>query len=358
MHLTIHTGGKTQEQILILDNPLQLASTAGLYVIQQTLPIGKTIEFPLFEPTSMSMQTTTYEILDKENLTIDDIDYAATKVKFTLGQLQSTMWLDEMGRTLKEEMPGGMMAIRESKEKALQLDGSDDAPADLLVSYAVPADKEIPNPRQITYCRLQLSNIELPSGLEGDMQKVLHKTPIIVEINSPQEKDLINANTDNYSAEYLEASIMIQSDNEEIIKQAQKIIGDTNNAWEKAQLLNEWVFENLNKIPTFSIPSALDILKNRSGDCNEHTTLYVALARAVDIPSRIAVGVVYLDGSFYYHAWPEIWLNNSWIPLEPTFGQSIADATHLRLASGGLDKQIELLNIMGKMQIKIINFSE
>ena len=43
-----------------------------------------------------------------------------------------------------------------------------------------------------------------------------------------------------------------------------------------------------------SLPSALEVLKTRVGDCNEHTTLYVAMARSLGIPARIAVGLVYL----------------------------------------------------------------
>ena len=64
----------------------------------------------------------------------------------------------------------------------------------------------------------------------------------------------------------------------------------------------------IEKKPTVSLPSALEVLKTRVGDCNEHTALYVAMARALGIPARIAVGLVYLRGAFYYHAWAEVWL--------------------------------------------------
>ena len=53
-----------------------------------------------------------------------------------------------------------------------------------------------------------------------------------------------------------------------------------------------------------------------AGDCNEHTVLFVALARALGLPARTAVGLVYLDGSFYYHAWPEVWLGE-WVAVDP-----------------------------------------
>jgi transglutaminase-like putative cysteine protease len=95
------------------------------------------------------------------------------------------------------------------------------------------------------------------------------------------------------------------------------------------------------------------------GDCNEHTALYVALARAAGIPSRIAVGLVHVRGAFYYHAWPEVYLagpagRGAWWPVDPTFDQFPADATHVRLTRGGLDRQAALTQVLGRLKIDIL----
>ena len=87
------------------------------------------------------------------------------------------------------------------------------------------------------------------------------------------------------------------------------------------------------------------------GDCNEHTQLSVALSRAAGIPARVAAGLAYVDGKFYYHAWPEIWLER-WVAIDPTFGQFPADAAHLRFTVGGLGRQAELLRLMGPLKIR------
>ncbi len=74
-----------------------------------------------------------------------------------------------------------------------------------------------------------------------------------------------------------------------------------------------------------SLPSAAEVLRTRVGDCNEHTALFVALARAAGLPARIAVGLVYLRGGFYYHAWPEVYVEERgrglWLPVDPTLNQ-------------------------------------
>ena len=82
-------------------------------------------------------------------------------------------------------------------------------------------------------------------------------------------------------------------------------------------------------------------------------TLQPALARAAGLPTRIAVGLVYEGGYFYYHAWPEVLLGD-WFPLDPTLGQYPADATHIRLLTGGLREQYRLGGIIGKLKIEVL----
>ena len=112
----------------------------------------------------------------------------------------------------------------------------------------------------------------------------------------------------------------------------------------RAEALTRFVNSTVQKKPTVSLPSAREVLRTRIGDCNEHTALFVAMSRAAGIPARIAVGLAYVRGAFYYHAWPEIYIDEGaargfWLPVDPTFNQFPADATHFRLARGGLDKQ-------------------
>jgi hypothetical protein len=58
-------------------------------------------------------------------------------------------------------------------------------------------------------------------------------------------------------------------------------------------------------------------------------------------------------GKFYYHAWPEVWLND-WVAVDPTFGQFPADAAHLRFAVGGLAQQADLIRLIGNLKIDVL----
>ena len=154
--------------------------------------------------------------------------------------------------------------------------------------------------------------------------------------------------------ETLEAEPLIQSDDPRIQDEARQAVGrEQRDPRAAAGILTARVDRMLAKSVTFSIPSALQVLDSRQGDCNEHTVLYVAMARALGLPARTAVGLVYLNGSFFYHAWPEVWLGQ-WVAVDPTFGQYPADAAHIRFVVGGLAQQVEIIRLIGRLNIEVV----
>jgi transglutaminase-like putative cysteine protease len=114
------------------------------------------------------------------------------------------------------------------------------------------------------------------------------------------------------------------------------------------------VHDSLEKRTSIGVPNAQTVLRTRSGDCNEHAQLFTAMARFLGIPTRVAAGLAYVDGKFYYHAWPEVYLTD-WVAVDPTFGQVPADAGHLRFTVGGLSRQAELLRLIGTLKIDVVS---
>jgi hypothetical protein len=44
-----------------------------------------------------------------------------------------------------------------------------------------------------------------------------------------------------------------------------------------------------------------------------------------------------------------------WLPVDPTLNEFPADATHLRLARGGLDKQAAILPLIGRLKMTVLD---
>jgi len=217
----------------------------------------------------------------------------------------------------------------------------------------IPADP-IKGSSQVTYLRARLKGVPLQGfQLDNDRQTLKEDVIEIRKEDHPAAYRLPYSGKE--LADYLLPNALIQSDDKKIMEQTARILSGEKNAYEAAKKLNDWVYTALTKKPVVSIPSALEVLSQLEGDCNEHTALYTALARAAGIPTRMAAGIVYMENGFYYHAWPEVWVG-TWMAVDPTFNQFPADATHIRFATGNLDRQSDIIKLVGKLKVEVLEY--
>jgi transglutaminase-like putative cysteine protease len=252
----------------------------------------------------------------------------------------------------------GLISVLETQQEATALAVSDTMRADMLEAAAIvpvmSRRQRIADPRDVTRLRLRFVGAELPAAeVNGSGQTVDGET---IELTDPRE--LVAGAAPADLERYLHAEPFIESDAPEIKAEAERMVAGVTGTRNRAERLTREVNALLDKKPTVSLPSALEVLRTRVGDCNEHTALFVALARSLGIPARINVGVVYVHGAFYYHAWPEVFIDDGpkrglWLPVDPTFNHYPADATHLRLARGGLEKQAAILPMIGSVKMYV-----
>jgi hypothetical protein len=122
---------------------------------------------------------------------------------------------------------------------------------------------------------------------------------------------------------------------------------------EKAARLVDWVFRNLTKSLATNLATASQVLARRAGDCTEHALLFVALARAAGLPARELSGLVYMGDElrrFGWHAWAEVELGGRWVAVDPSWGEHIANATHLTL---GVGEDSDWIATMGALTIAL-----
>ncbi len=84
---------------------------------------------------------------------------------------------------------------------------------------------------------------------------------------------------------FLQPTAFIQSDDPDILDLVRQQTGREKNAYAVVRNLTSWVYKNIEKKPTLSVPSALEVLATKQGDCNEHAVLLTALCRAAGIPA-------------------------------------------------------------------------
>jgi transglutaminase-like putative cysteine protease len=153
--------------------------------------------------------------------------------------------------------------------------------------------------------------------------------------------------------EYLQAEPYLEVRVPAMLRQGIAIIRNEREPAEIVRLLTQWVSDSVARTSQPGDPGAIAILKTKSGDASGHAQLFTALARSLDIPTRVVSGAVRIDGRFYFHTWAEVFLRD-WVAVDPTFGQFPADAGHIRLAIGGFERQSALKRRMRSLHIEIV----
>ena len=362
--IAITSGGSTRTETRELDAIPVLSQNFSRLLAGGRLTAGSRQQWTIFDPATLRNQPVTVQIGDREIVrNVGERPMPAFRVEMEYQGLQTTSWITDTGDVVREESPLGLITVRESVDRAQTLSVPGRVQSDLLEAAAVvPAMRQrIDQPRDVRRLRLELDGADLTSAdMQGAGQTVRGST---IELTDTQTLEAGPADVD--ADEYLKPEPLIESDAPEIRAEAEKAIAGAVGTRARAEKLTRYVNALLDKKPTVSLPSALEVLRTKVGDCNEHTALYVAMARSIGIPARIAVGLTYvrgITGAFYYHAWPEVYIDEGsgrglWLPVDPTLNEFPADATHVRLARGGLDKQASILPLIGRIKMRVLDMT-
>jgi Transglutaminase-like superfamily len=352
--LRMTTGGQEQKQHLDTKGPLYMPLTARSRLAAMGLEAGRSLKVEAFDPSAMAGHPIELVVEGRAALELGGEKRDAWLVHESFRGLQSRVWLDDEGRVLKEEGPMGLVALREEPKVALSGGWETDAAFDLTAAVAIPVKQPLANPRSLDALTVRLGGLgelePIDDGRQSYRQGVLHI--------ARENVGALGSYSLPYAAERwrddLAATPFLQVDDPSIRRASAEALGGETDARRAADRLRRWVFDSLAKVPTASIPNAVQVLQMRAGDCNEHAVLYAALARAAGLPARVIAGVVYLDGAFLYHAWNEVWLGGGWLSVDAALDQLPADATHIKLLSGGPEAHAALAAVVGRLSIEIV----
>jgi hypothetical protein len=359
LFITMKTADVTsRKKIHLMENPYLNLSIVP-YILREGLKPGNTATIPVINPLDMSQEYLNVEVLGKDYLMSMGEKKTVYKLKGSLDGFNTMIWLTEKGEVLREDSPMGFSLVKEEKDSAMKLTKPS---IDVVTQVSIPFNLLV-STDTIKYLKVRLSGINLKrlevdggrQRLSGDILEItqesresmvahdLHPTPFLEE----GERIFLN--------EYLKETVFVQSKDPAIVALSKEIIGEQRDFLEMTRLIYEWVYKNIKKVPMITMPVATEVLNMRRGDCNEHTVLFTVISRSAGVPTRIAVGLTYQKEFFYYHAWPEVYFNE-WVAVDPTLGQFPADASHIRILTGDMDRQQQLLSIIGKLKLEGIEY--
>lgn len=292
--------------------------------------------------------------VDKEILGVTHKTIEVHETYDALPGLVARSWFNPDGERLMQTIPiaGGVSTILVSKERALS---SEPGEMDALIELAAPCSIRMPYPYSTESALYEVevtegSPQELARILKSDRQSVLKTQGNRVWFHTrsvtgdPDKSYPIPFESNSEFHDYLVGNNWLQSDDPAMRAAAAAVIGDEIDALAAAKKLETWVYETIrDKNMTVGFASAKEVLDNPSGDCSEHAVLLAAALRAVGIPARVSMGLLYWNQKFAGHAWAEAWVGE-WVPLDGTMARPFVSAAHIDLGQSSLnDEGIEEL---------------
>jgi hypothetical protein len=261
-------------------------------------------------------------------------------------EYDARVFVDADGQILKSEQDvmGGLVYYRTTKEAALAPAGP--VKVDIVMHSVVKVPQKISNPDQTRHVqyRISLKDSEPAKMFPADARQSVRAeesspNSAVLEVKSvgPLDGEAVAGAVDE---QYRKPNALIDSDDVRVRGLATRVTRGLIDPWEKATAINRWVAQNLrDKNFKLAFASASEVARNLSGDCTEHSVLAAAMCRAVGVPSRVVVGLIYVDdlAGFGYHMWAEVFVNNRWVAIDPSWNQTTVDAVHIKLSDTSLD---------------------
>lgn len=357
----VKSRGFDKEKSLEFSHVTLPSSTLLLNLMAKGLKVGQKGTLLLFLESFQMVVDLEYEVLRKEMMEYDGKPVETIAVQQKFSGIETTIWVTGDGSVIREITNQGFESFKESAEMAQKLDESLIV-RNLITMSLVKPGKPIDRPDQVKKIVFKLHPLRSPDLIPQDQrQRVLSQNKLLdgfyqTTLEVKTEPLLIVSRSGwpeklTLGEEYLEETAEVQSRHPMIKALARELAGDSQDVWKVARDINRWVHLNLAKEMVDTV-TALDALYEMRGECQSHTYLFAALARAIQIPTRIVNGLVYSEeyDGFLYHAWPEVYVGE-WRALDPTFGQNRVDATHIKLTEGTKEGPFRLMEFVGKLKI-------
>jgi hypothetical protein len=361
-----HAVGTNLKERKIALEPNTIFATSMTTQILKDLKVGKELKGKAIIEEDGEVKDFTIKVLSAEKRP----EGPAFVVESQVSSIVSKEIILANGTTLELSMEAlGAKLVRSTREKALVIDEKVDlfAAAQFGVKRPLPPNNEL----EEIVVRMRGQSGKAPKVLFGGRQKGKPSGKDAVEVHVAALDAPVKAPrlpiTDAKMKPFLKETSYEPLSDEKLKGTVARVVGDEKDAWLAAKKINSFVYGHIKqKTLARAFATATEALETGEGDCTEHAVLFSALAKIAGIPTRLLTGLVYVGGRnnlFGYHNWVEVWMGDRWVAMDPTFGQDLADATHITFTQGLSDSDglreagLAAASLIGELQLEVVEYT-
>ena len=346
LEYSVHASGSREKKRVKFKGKIYPSSAIALLPPMQGMAVGRNYRYLVFHGETQTIAEIEQDVAAYESSSL--FEGSAFRIATRLLGLDTTTWLDAAGRPVFElAMRGVLISALEDEATARRyLVEASLNKRDSLLDFSLVKSGRIAEPRRVSRMEIVLEG--LPSGftLPSEGGQVCLNSTCLIDRQAPLAQ--------GDPSRFLKPTLAAPSNLGEIAGLARKISEGANTDTEKINRLLSWLDANIAKEAIDSF-TAVDVLHERRAECQGHAYLFAAFARALGIPTRVVNGLVYSEAhdGFLFHTWNEAWIaGRGWRPVDATFGQPHADATHIKLVEGETSAELlPLVGLVGRLRV-------
>ncbi|MDX2065424.1 MAG: transglutaminase-like domain-containing protein [Fimbriimonadaceae bacterium] len=337
--ITVDNIGKITKQSLaipkgapVLDDPLPLIANGKIKP-------GKSQKYWILDPMTVAFIENEIKFVGTAPLETEAGSVNATVIEIVDPRITTKVYLTAKGDFIKAVSGMGIEIRPISREVALGKNSTNNV--DIATNTRVVPTGDIANPRKVKFVTLRITGPDLSSLKTDDFQTVTKQADgVRIDIHPPVMASGVRISTlKSPEPTWLAPSLNIPSDTKQFRDLARTITGGSDDLNAATKKIHRWVNENMQVNAGLGVlRNAAQVLESKEGVCRDHAILTTTLMRAAKIPSRLAGGMIYAEGAYYYHAWCEVWDGSQWVAVDTTLPEFQASAAHLKLSAGNVDK--------------------
>ena len=354
---TVRLRDTEEQREFTATGPVYPASALPLYPVRHGLEVGREFRYTVFDGQLLTLAEARQRVEGYE--TSELFAGPAFKVSTQLHGHTTQTWINRDGKPVLELALNGVLisALEDEQRARRYLALASLNKQEVLLDFSrVATDRPIPAARTRHTLELALTGIDaaqLPPAdtvqtcTAGNGESVCRvqsrPTGPIATVDDPR---------------YLSSTMTVPSLHPRIREHAAQITTGATGDGARIEKLVGWIQTNIRR-EAVDVFSALDVLDGKKAECQGHAYLYAAFARSLNIPTRVVNGLVYVEEAqgFLYHSWNESLVDGRWQPVDPTFGQVVADATHVKLVEGeSMAELTPLLDVIGRVKARVISY--
>jgi transglutaminase-like putative cysteine protease len=357
--LNIDNSGAKSTKVIPLPKDASVVDDAVNALMEHGYKTGSQAFYYVLDPMTASLVKNRITVQGKTQITIHGKSVQAEKIEMVDPGTTMYAYISDKGDLLRVDGPMGIEMLPVTKKEALsEANAGTVAENDIASATSIVPDKAIQDVGEVSDLKLRVTGHEL-SSLPSDAHQTVSKSEgsWIIDVHpvafGPSSTTIANAAQEK--PEWTKPSFNIPSSDQVFRDLAKKLVNGATTVSVASKRVQEYV--NNTMVPNAGIGvlrDAGEVLKTKEGVCRDYAVLTATLLRAAHVPARLVSGLVYEQGSFYYHAWVEVWDGSHWIGVDSTLPNGKVTAGHIKLGEGSVE-QAFTFTFLDKVKVEVLD---